>query len=189
MGRTKVTEDRVLDALTELFREQGYEGVSLSSISEATGLQRASLYHRFPGGKAEMALGVLRHVFGRLGAELLPPRPDETPQAHARRIARGLDAFYAGGTCSCLIETMSLGNQTPEIRAELARGLGACVQALADIARAAGRAPAVARRLAQEALIRIEGALVIARVSGDPAPFQRVLRELPSSLCGEQGGR
>ena len=49
MPITKVNEDELLDRLTDVFRTYGYEGASLSKISEATGLQRASLYHRFPG--------------------------------------------------------------------------------------------------------------------------------------------
>jgi AcrR family transcriptional regulator len=41
--------------LLKLFRQFGYDGVTLSKISQATGLGKASLYHYFPGGKAEMA--------------------------------------------------------------------------------------------------------------------------------------
>ena len=50
---------RVLDQLIALFRRAGYDGVSISRISEATGLGRPSLYHYFPGGKDEMAHAVL----------------------------------------------------------------------------------------------------------------------------------
>ena len=52
MPTTKVTDNQLLDKLTEVFRLYGYEGASLSRISKVTGLQRASLYHRFPGGIA-----------------------------------------------------------------------------------------------------------------------------------------
>jgi len=51
----KITDAQLTDALTDVFRTYGYEGATLSRISEATGLQRASLYHRFPGGKEAMA--------------------------------------------------------------------------------------------------------------------------------------
>ena len=59
MALTKINEDELLDRLTDVFRTYGYEGASLSRISEVTGLQRASLYHRFPGGKEDMAKAVL----------------------------------------------------------------------------------------------------------------------------------
>ncbi len=69
MPITKVTEEELLDRLTSVFRTHGFEGASLSLISKATGLQRASLYHRFPGGKEEMAKAVfpLREIAQRVG--------------------------------------------------------------------------------------------------------------------------
>lgn len=45
--------------LLRLFRQYGYDGATLSKISEATGLGKASLYHHFPGGKDEMVEVVL----------------------------------------------------------------------------------------------------------------------------------
>lgn len=45
--------------LLDLFRQFGYDGVTLSKISQATGLGKASLYHHFPGGKDEMVETVL----------------------------------------------------------------------------------------------------------------------------------
>ena len=59
MASPKVHDEKLIERLTSVFRIYGYEGASLSRIAEATGLQRASLYHRFPGGKEEMAEAVL----------------------------------------------------------------------------------------------------------------------------------
>ena len=46
--------DTVLAALVQTFRQHGYEGASLSMLSQASGLGRSSLYHYFPNGKKEM---------------------------------------------------------------------------------------------------------------------------------------
>jgi AcrR family transcriptional regulator len=46
-------------SLLDLFRQLGYDGVTLSKISQVTGLGKASLYHHFPGGKDEMVETVL----------------------------------------------------------------------------------------------------------------------------------
>ena len=190
MSPTKTNDTDLLEALFLLFRQQGFEGASLTRISQATGLQRASLYHRFPGGKAEMAVAVLRHVHARFGAEVLEPlqaSKDGGPglEARLRKAARGLDAFYESGACSCLFDTLSLGDGTPEIRDSIADSLAATLHAFNAAAREAGQTPAAAKRAAQDALIRIQGALVVARVSGDRQPFQRVVRELPALLMGE----
>ena len=55
VGRSRTSRADVIQALIDVFRRCGYDGATLSSISEATGLGRASLYHHFPGGKQEMA--------------------------------------------------------------------------------------------------------------------------------------
>lgn len=45
-------EDKVLDALRDVFWEHGYEGTSYANIMEATGLQKGSLYAAFGDKRA-----------------------------------------------------------------------------------------------------------------------------------------
>jgi TetR/AcrR family transcriptional repressor of lmrAB and yxaGH operons len=183
MSRLKLDNTQLLDALAELFRAQGFDGASLSMIADATGLKRASLYHRYPGGKADMALAVLEHVHRRFGEEILAPLGGAgTPTARIRKAARNLDEFYEGGRRSCLIDTMSLGKQTPEIKAAVATSIAACSGAFAAASRSAGCSAATARRLGQDALLRLQGALVIARATGDTQPFKTVIKSLPQLL-------
>ncbi|NJN51594.1 MAG: helix-turn-helix transcriptional regulator [Gammaproteobacteria bacterium] len=52
MGTTK---QALIEQITEVFRLHGFAGATLAQLSAATGLKRASLYHHFPGGKADMA--------------------------------------------------------------------------------------------------------------------------------------
>ena len=73
MPAKKIDEAFLIDQLGKVFRIHGYEGASLSLIAEATGLKRASLYHRFPGGKEEMAEAVLTHVDDWFGSHILAP--------------------------------------------------------------------------------------------------------------------
>lgn len=54
--------DEILLRLFGIFRRSGFDGATLSKISEETGLGKASLYHHFPGGKVQMAEEVLRFV-------------------------------------------------------------------------------------------------------------------------------
>jgi AcrR family transcriptional regulator len=185
MARTKLDDSQLLDVLTRVFREHGYEGASLSRIAEATGMQRASLYHRFPGGKDEIALRVMRHVHARFASEILAPLAARgSAAARVRRVAQRLDEFYEGGRCACLLDALSIGQRSAPLQAAVAEAIEAVTAALAGVAREAGQTPASARRRAQDALLRIEGALVVARSSGDTAPFQRTLRELPEFLLG-----
>jgi len=62
MRPQKVIDSDILKGLTKVFRSKGYEGANLSELAQATNLKKASLYHRFPGGKQEMAVTVLTHI-------------------------------------------------------------------------------------------------------------------------------
>jgi len=55
MNHAQPRRDALLRQLGQVFRERGYEGATLTQLAAATGLGKASLYHHFPGGKAEMA--------------------------------------------------------------------------------------------------------------------------------------
>jgi len=184
--RPRIQHDALLDALLGVFCEHGFEGASLSLVSQATGLRRASLYHRFPDGKTGMALAVLERVQAEFGAHVLAPLAEAgPPAARVRRTAQRLAAFYRGGARSCVLETLSLGRPEPAVRAAVQRCLSAVLEGFAAVAREAGATPAQARRRAELALARYQGALVLARAGGDRSAFERAMRELPAALCGE----
>ena len=183
MPITKVNEDELLDRLTVVFRTYGYEGASLSKISEATGLQRASLYHRFPGGKEDMAKAVLERAGQWLVNRVLAPLSGPgKPEQRIRNMANELHSFYAGGKNCCLLDSLSFGSDNNEIRGHVQQGMSAWVDELAKVAREAGVSAKIARQHAQDAISQIQGTLVVARVMKDYGPFERMLLELPTVL-------
>ncbi len=180
---SKITDVQLLNRLTEVFRTHGYEGASLSKISEATGLQRASLYHRFPGGKAEMAEAVLNRAGEWLEVHALRLLTESgPPEQRLRQMARKLDEFYEGGKQSCLLDALSFGVEEGGIRDHQRAAMQAWVEAIAIMLRESGLPTRAARERAQDAVIRIQGSLVMARATGDPRPFRRTLRNLPQDL-------
>jgi len=58
--RATIEDDDLICKLTDVFRNVGYDGASLAVLADATGLKKASLYHRFPGGKEQMAEEVFK---------------------------------------------------------------------------------------------------------------------------------
>ena len=114
MPTIKVEPDDIIDRLMEVFRTVGYDGATLSKLSKATGLQRASLYHRFPGGKKAMAEAVLAHAGAWLDTHVLTPLMGSgTPQARLQKMAEALDTFYVQGGKSCLLDSLSFGEEVP----------------------------------------------------------------------------
>jgi len=186
--RAKRNEDEeVMDRMTEVFRSVGYEGATLSLLSEATGLQRASLYHRFPKGKQGMAEAVLLRVGDAFVRQILAPLTGPgTPQARLEKMARALDVFYARGQASCLLDTLSLGGDRAVFQSQIKALFSGWIESFAGlVVEATGCSKGKARKRAEDAVAGIQGALVLARATGNTQPFRRILRTLPASLLAQ----
>ena len=187
MAKAKVDDKVLLDRLTRVFRTYGFEGASLSRISEATGLQRASLYHRFPGGKEEMAEAVLARAAHWLGQHALGPLEGTgDPATRLKRMTRSLREFYVSGKQSCLLDALSFDDATGAVQDHVRDAMDHWIASLARIAREAGLSPSAARHWGEDTVVRIQGALVVARSTGKTGVFERVLREVPGSLGGKE---
>lgn len=179
MTRTVGGRDEVLPVLAEVFREHGYEGASLSVISRATGLGKGSLYHFFPGGKAEMAAAVLSEIDAWFERRVFVPLRDGTrPRENVAAMLDAVDKYFAAGRRICLVGLFALGDTRDafarEVHAYFARWIGALTDALTRC----GNAPATAAALAEETVATIQGAIVLARALDDPGIFTRALQRL-----------
>lgn len=188
MGRAQaIDDDELLARLTTTFREVGYEAASLSLLADAAGLKKASLYHRFPGGKEEMAQAVLQSAADSLDVQVLHVLEGEGPPE--RRVAQALDAlkrFYAGGKQACLLNMLAAGHIasnafTPMITTMFDR----LTRSFARVARDAGQGEGQARMAARRAVMLLQGSLVMARGTGDSSLFDEALEMIRSSLLGE----
>ena len=65
------TDERIVQAMAELLRLQGYAGTGIKQLAQASGAPVGSIYHHFPGGKAEIAARVLRTT-GAAYIQLVP---------------------------------------------------------------------------------------------------------------------
>ena len=184
MGIQKFSEDKVLSTLTGLFRDHGYDGTSLSLIMKATGLVKASLYHRFRGGKEEMAATVLDRVADEFVSILLAPLNEPgDPAERLRETGERLRKFYGSGKKACLLDTLTLNRESPAVQARAKAALKFWIDSFARFAEDSCGLPRIlATERAQDAVSALEGGLVIARVSGSRAPFLRAIESLPERL-------
>lgn len=172
--------------LVQTFRHYGYEGATLSRISKATGLGKASLYHHFPQGKKEMAEAVLEHVLKWFQANVLNPlHEDIEPAKRLQAMNDSLSQFYDHGRDACLLALFSLGEPDDLFHRQVNQALTIWIRELEQVFADAGLPPQQARQQAEDVVMRIQGALVLARGLDSTEPFDRVLREvselLPSS--------
>ena len=168
-----------MQKLSGVFRREGYIGASLADLGAAAGLGKASLYQKFPDGKAQMGAEVLAEIGRALESQVLARlREEGTPGLRFAKMLDGVNQFYAGGQVSCLIETLSLGEARKLYRTALFDAIQGWQKALAGLAREGGSSAARATVWAEEVLITIEGSLVLARAADDPTIFRRALKRL-----------
>ena len=174
---------KLIEKITESFQAYGFEGTSLSTISKATGLIKASLYWRFPAGKEEMAEAALRSVDQQFSHHILKPIDEAGPVAtRLSKVANRLREFYGDGKRACLIDTLTLGGSPPAIQRHAKLTLELWVTKFEKLARESGLDRATARRAAEDAVAALEGGLVLARVSGDRDAFRRAVESLGERL-------
>lgn len=190
MSRPRSIENGELIArMLRVFRANGYEGSSLSLLSKETGLANAALYHRYPGGKREMAEAVLTELRGWTRSHILAPlqEPGE-PAEVLHAMCTQLDELYSSGHEPCLIGLFSSGEALEEFGASLGSSLADLMAAIADVLVHAGLPEQEAAERAEDAVIRIQGSLVVCRALGSTEPFTRMLGRLPAQLlapCGD----
>jgi AcrR family transcriptional regulator len=92
-----LTKPDMLERLMDLFRAKGFDGASVSDISDATGLGKSSLYHHFPDGKEEMAIQVLAHLEDQLERALFEPGRPEHPSRSSIGCSTRSTAFTTAG--------------------------------------------------------------------------------------------
>lgn len=171
-------------SLLGLFRQLGYDGVTLSKISQVTGLGKASLYHHFPGGKDEMVetvLIALEQGLEQIALETL--RSEGEALARLQTMCDRISIAYDNGRKPCLLAALMLGSAKAVFQERVRSLLKLWMDAIATILIEAGMDEGLARQRGEDGIIAIQGALILAQGLGDPAPFQRVIRQLPKQLC------
>ncbi len=178
-----IGKEEVLERLAAAFRRHGYDGASISRLSAATGLGKASLYHYFPGGKSDMAGAVLAHLGERFDRLILAPlRATAPPAERLNRMILGLSEFYGQGHDPCVVDLFAIGTPLEALGPDLAGAIEGWTATLAVVLEDAGIPPERTVARAEDAVIAVEGALVVSRARGTPEPFQRTLAELPGRL-------
>jgi AcrR family transcriptional regulator len=170
--------------LLQLFRQYGYDGATLSRISEATGLGKASLYHHFPGGKDEMVETVLTHVAEWFAENVLSVlQSPGTALERLKRMCDRLHELYENGHQPCLSAALLLGSARTVFHEPVEQHYRAWIDAIAQVLREAGLDQALAQQRGEDAIVAVQGSLILAQGLSTPAPFKRVLQQLPQQLC------
>lgn len=185
MTAKRVLTDResALPALEEAFREHGFEGASLATLSKATGLGKGSLYNFFPGGKEEMMAAVLDHIDRWfVDAVFEPLERGGDPAAAITAMFEDVTDYFRSGKRVCIVGCLGLNTAGETFAVKVKGYFARWVSALAHCLETGGVQRPLADALAEEAVSAIQGAIVLARALGEDATFQRIVDRQRSSL-------
>ena len=137
-GRPRAYEpDVALGKALDLFRKQGFAATSLDDLSEATGMNRPSLYGAF-GDKRELYIKSYQRYRDEAGAAMVAIFRQEMPlrQRLERIYASALDIYLSGDNgprgCFTVVTAASEAVSDPEIRAMVLGGLVGLDKAFAN---------------------------------------------------------
>ncbi len=186
MPAPSLSRDEVVERILAEFRRAGYQGATLSSLSEATGLGKSSLYHYFPNGKVDMGEAALAAVGIWMGENVIPILTDQgAPEKRLKKFSAALSEFYAKGSLPCLTDLFTIGEAGGHFQQYLKPRLSGLIKMLAAVVAETGVANDEALRRAEDAMISMHGALVVSRALGSTAPFVRTMRNFPAVLLGQ----
>ena len=184
MPAALISKEEVVARLFVAFRDHGYEGASLAELSRVTGLGKSSLYHYFPGGKEDMARAVLDYVDAWFAQNVFAPLAAKgPPRERLQRMLDAMDGMYAGGKDPCLLGNLATAGASRSLfHKRLRAAFGAWVDAIERVAIEGGVPKRAARARAEEVIVTLEGALVLAAGLDEPNAFRRALRRVPGAL-------
>ena len=184
MRSQKVASKDVDQTLFDTFSALGYDGASMEVIAKATGLKKASLYHRFPGGKKEMALHVLANSEEFLKEHVVKTANDRShkPAERLKKAIEVIDQIYHGGAANCLLRTLSIGTDSDFFKSAVNKCFDQLSNGFEAIAIDSGVEPGIARNRAKDINLLIQGSLVMAGATGDKSIFKNTLKKIPAFL-------
>jgi AcrR family transcriptional regulator len=162
------TRERIVDASSELFRRQGYNGTGVKQIVAEAGAPFGSLYHFFPGGKTELGEEVIRSS-GALYIQLFATIATQAPD-----VLTAVGDFFAGAAetlretdyaDACPIATVALevASTNEPLRQATADVFDSWIAGATEYFAFAGIPRARARELALSMLSLLEGAFLFSR--------------------------
>lgn len=180
MSRTDA-RDRMIASTAALIRERGVEATALSDVLAHSGAPRGSIYHHFPGGKAQLVEAATRAAGGALADGMVAALEAEDPLVALRAFADGwrvvLRASDFGAGCPVVAVAVE-GDRNPGARAAAGEAFASWQAKLAGALERRGVDGERAASLATLAVAAIEGAVVLARAQRSEAPLERVADEL-----------
>jgi AcrR family transcriptional regulator len=181
------TRQRMVFSAMQLFREHGYNGTGFRDVVAHSATPRGSIYHHFPGGKAELGADAVA-----LGRDFIDAALDDALAGHDP--VEGFESFLAWwigfleaddfqAGCPVLAVAAESHPEGPQLAAAAAAAFDTWETTMARSLRRAGVDVQESQELATLVVAAVEGAMVMSRAAHDRQPLVRVGAQL-SRLLG-----
>src|SRR5262245_28539009 len=182
------TAERILDSAERLVQVRGFNAFSYADIAKALGITKASLHHHFPT-KGELGVALVQRYRRQflLALERIEAASDQAPVRLKGYAELYRSVLRKKRMCLCGMLATDVATLPKDMRESVAsffKENQAWLTRVLDSGRAEGALefPGTSASLAALIVGSLEGAMLVARVSGDLRHFDGVAERLLSSV-------
>jgi TetR/AcrR family transcriptional repressor of nem operon len=177
------SRERLLDIAARLFRERGFEGVSVAEVMQQAGLTHGGFYGHF-ASKEALAAEAATHALAQTSSRWKATLED----SGADGLTRIVDAYlsqrhrdHPGAGCAIAALGPELARQADPVRNAFASELENLIAVLAGFL--PGADPAERRKRAQALMAQLVGAIVLARALGRSVQSAEILEAVRAAIA------
>ena len=167
------TKTKLLDAAALCVQTRGYNGFSFHDLADAVGIKTASIHYHFPT-KAELGQALTRRYTTQFMTALGDPETGNPEQCLQRYVELFRGALDSGRMCLCGMMGAEISGVPDEVASEVRAFFDANHTWVARVLERTGKPKATAAAHARLFVATHEGAMLVARVSGDRPSFDEV---------------
>ncbi len=171
------TKERLIRTAVQLFQQRGYYAVGTAEILKEAQIPRGSLYHHFPGGKADLAIAanhwLTQEVINALrNAQLANIKPVNLLDKIARGISHWLKTCQWSESSLLSVLTQETAGHEQALSESVAASYQQLLAAWVLYLTAFGYTPAKAKTIASAIISNFEGAMCQARALKNNKPLK-----------------
>lgn len=181
----------IIEKASHIFNKKGFHGTSMSDILEATGLAKGGVYGNFKS-KEEIVIEAFDYSFRKVtDAQTIRIKAKDNA---IDKLVSIIDYYYdypekspTEGGCPMLNYTSHSDDSLPELKKAVGRAIRIMLDTIQRIIEKGQKYkqvnPAIDAELAADSFYsRIEGALMLAKATGDTAKLNRLLDEMKKDI-------
>lgn len=179
----KTDAESILDHALSLFRSRGYKSTSMADIGKASGLLKGSIYHHFPSKEAILSQALDR-LSGHFEKQIFSLAQDEsmTEKQRLDAMVSAMEGYFIKNkACVMAHVSMEAMEDTAQARDQIQAFFRRWRSAFAGVL-VTRHGASVARRLAEDSISQLEGAVLWLNIFDDPAPLKRMCKRIRELL-------